>query len=122
MWYAAHIITAFRYREPHRKRRQRRFYVWENIVLIRARSPEEAWKKAEEYAREEASHDDKTLRMNGVPVTMDFAGIHKVVEVVDPKKRPAHGTEITYNEFNIASPADLKRLVAGDPVYVEYQE
>ena len=43
-WYAAHIVLYFRLK----KRRQKRFVVWENIVLINAKSEEEAIAKAEE--------------------------------------------------------------------------
>jgi hypothetical protein len=35
-WYAAHIVLYFRLK----KRRQKRFVVWENIVLINAKSEE----------------------------------------------------------------------------------
>jgi hypothetical protein len=54
MWYGAHIVMVFRYRN----RRQRKFTVWENVVLIRAKSDREAWERAEEYGRADAEHDD----------------------------------------------------------------
>lgn len=122
MWYAAHIITVFRYRDTQRARRQRKFHVWENIVLIEAASSEEAWRKAKEYGRKDAAHDDKTWRMNGVPAKLDYVGVRKLIDVVDPDTRPGHGTEVTYNKFNLSTRADLERLVNGDPVQVEYQE
>lgn len=117
MWYAAHIITVFRYRN----RRQRKFHVWENIVLIEAATSEEAWRKAEEYGRADADHDSG-WKINGIPATLDYVGVRKLIDVVDPERRPEHGTEITYNKFNVSSRADLDKLVKGDPVPVEYVE
>src|SRR4051794_32401696 len=67
MWYAAHIITVFRYR----KRRQRKFHVWENIVLIEAASSDEAWEKAKSLGREDAAHDDPSLTIGGIPARLE---------------------------------------------------
>jgi hypothetical protein len=120
MWYAAHLITVFRYRN----RRQRKFHVWENIALIEAASVDEAWEKAESLGREDTGHDDPSTTIDGIPARLEFAGVRKVIECsVDGQgERPGHGTEIAYNKFNVASRADLERLVKGDPVPVEYQE
>ena len=117
MWFAAHIITVFRYR----KRRQRKFRVWENIVLVQAATPEEGWKKARELG-EESVRDGSDWTVNGLPATLDYVGVRKLINVDDPEKRPKHGTEITYNKFDLSSRADLEKLVAGDPVSIEYEE
>ena len=111
-WYAAHLIEYFKYRQ----RRQRSFLVWENIVLIRARSAEEAYAKAQQMGREEEalSDKDKSLRLNGHPAKLVFAGVRKVVLCVDPDRRPGDGTEVSYTEMELRSEEALRKLVAGE--------
>src|SRR5436305_8483556 len=74
-WYAAHAILYFR---THQK--QREFEVWENIYLVRARSPEEARRGAAHFARVASGNDGGDLRVNGKPATLILGGIRKVVE------------------------------------------
>ncbi len=114
-WYAAHLIQYFKYRQ----RRQRSFLVWENIVLIRARSAEEAYAKAEQIGREEEAHDDESLRMDGHPAQLLFAGVRKVVLCVDPDRRPSDGTEVSYTEMELPSEEAVRKLVDGEPVVVK---
>src|SRR5262249_12574281 len=112
-WYAAHLIQYFKYREG----KQRSIMVWENIVLIRAASADEAYRKAEKIGREDTI-DDKTLRVGKHPAKMVFAGVRKIVECVDPKKRPGGGTEVSYNEMVLRSEEAIRKLAAGEDVPV----
>jgi hypothetical protein len=114
-WYAAHLIMYFK--RTHRP--QKRFLVWENIVLIHTSTPDEAYEKAERRGREEeaASHDGTTI--GGRPSRMIFAGVRKITTCEDDNTRPADGTELTYNEFDVRSEAAIKKLVNGDNVAVE---
>jgi Domain of unknown function (DUF4288) len=47
-WYIAHVVMAFCLTEGA----QRRFPIWENMYLIKARSSEDAWTKSERVGRE----------------------------------------------------------------------
>lgn len=114
-WYAAHVIVYFK----RKKEPQKRFLVWENIVLIRARTPDEAWEKAEKFGRQEESFDDGTTRIGGHPCHVVFAGVRKVTECLESKNRPTDGTELTYNELVMRSEAAVKRFVAGRTVVAE---
>ncbi len=113
-WYAAHIILYFKLRN----RKQRRFRVWENIVLIRAHDSEEAFAKAEERGREEAV-DDESLTWGGYPARVIFAGVRKLTLCEDRAARPSDGTEITYIEMDLQSEAAIRKLVEAEPVAVE---
>jgi Domain of unknown function (DUF4288) len=113
-WYAAHVILYFKLRN----RKQRRFRVWENIVLIRARDSEEAYAKAEARGREDA-FDDPTLTWGGHPAQVIFAGVRKITLCVDPDLRPNHGTEVTYIEMDLGSEEAIRKLVEMEPVSVE---
>ena len=119
-WYAAHLIQYFKYR----RRRQRSFLVWENIVLIRARNAEEAHDKAEQISREEEAilDKDKSLRLKGHPAKLLFAGVRKVVECVDPDRRPGDGTEVSYTEMVLPSEKAVHQLVAGKSVAVRIDD
>ena len=112
-WYAAHIVLYFR----HKKRRQKRFVVWENIVLINAKSEEEAFAKAEERGRQDAGADD-SLRLNDEPAELIFAGVRKLVLCPDEDRRPKDGTEVSYIEMEVQSEEAIHKLVAGEPVSV----
>jgi hypothetical protein len=114
-WYAAHLIMYFK-----RKRgRQKRFLVWENIVLVKAKSFEDAYEKAERIGRDdEAANDDHTT-IGGHPSRMIFAGVRKATLCVDPEDRPSDGTEVSYNTLGVHSEAAIKKLADGDAVMVE---
>lgn len=116
MWYAAHVIMAFRYREGS----QQTFPVYENVFLIEADSSRAAHDRAVEIGRAEASYDDPSLTYNEVAVRKTFEGVRKVVQC-DPPDRIASGSEVTYSEISVTSEEDLRRLVAGEQVTVEYE-
>lgn len=114
-WYAAHLIMYFK-----RKRgRQKRFLVWENIVLIRAKSSDEAYEKAERIGRDDEAMSNGHTTIGGHPSRMIFAGVRKVTLCVDPDDRPTDGTEVSYNTLGVQSEAAIKKLVDGDSVMVE---
>ncbi|MBI3408607.1 MAG: DUF4288 domain-containing protein [Planctomycetes bacterium] len=111
-WYAAHIVMMVQLKG----KRQSRFPVWENIVLINAASEEKAFAKAEERGRWEEGDDDGTFLWGGQPATWVFAGVRKITMCVDSDKRPGDGTEVTFNEFELISKEAVRRFVNGDPV------
>lgn len=46
-WYSAHIVMFVELKTES----QQRYPVWENVVLVKARTEEEAFKKAERYGK-----------------------------------------------------------------------
>ena len=80
-WYAAHLILHVQLKKQH----QDHFPVWENIVLIKADSEEEAFAKAEQRGHEDEGNSNGTFRWNGQPAAWAFAGIRKLVCV--PRSR-----------------------------------
>ncbi len=114
-WYAAHLIMYFK----RRKGRQKRFLVWENIVLVQAESGDDAYEKAERIGREDESYDDESTTIGGHPSRQIFAGVRKVTLCHNEHDRPTDGTEVTYNELAAPTEAAIKKLVAGKPVLVQ---
>ena len=113
-WYAAHIILFFRLK----KGTQKCFPIWENIVLIRAESEQEAFAKAEELGRQDAGDDEGSLRIDDKPAELVFAGIRKLVLCRDHDRRPTDGIEVSYTEMATRSEEAIHKLVAGEPVSV----
>lgn len=118
--YAAHLIMAIKYRDPP----QDRIPLYENVVLIDARSDDEAWDRAEVIGREDAAQDDASFRWDGRPARLEFVGVRKVISC-QPRglsERIESGAELTYSQMSVRSEADLQKLVDGEPVEVVYEE
>jgi hypothetical protein len=116
-WYAAHLVLYVKLKQ----RRQTRFPAWENIVLIRARSEDEAFAKAEARDRQDALPDD-SFTWNGEQAEWVFAGVRKLTLCDDPEQRPGDGTEVSYLELELESKEALKRFVEGEPVSVRIED
>jgi hypothetical protein len=118
-WYAAHRL--FYVKLKHR--RQRRFHVYENIVLISARTQEDAFAKAEKRGWDDAfMQPDDSFRWDGEPAEFVFAGVRKLTACMDEERRPGDGTEVTYIELDVGSKADLEKLIACQPVAVRIED
>ncbi len=119
-WFGVSVIVSIRLKRG----KQAKIPVFENIILVEAKTPKEAAKKAAKKAKAEAKIDDG-LTLNDKPAYYSFDGIRKVVNVSNPvhldldKHRPVSGTEISYSEF-VVSPADIKKLVAGKELKILY--
>jgi hypothetical protein len=114
-WYAAHLVIFVQLKDQA----PGRCTAWENIVLIKAESEDEAFEKAERRGKEEAGDDDGTFRWNGKPARWVFAGVRKLTSCEDPDRRPGDGTEVSYVEMRLESEQSVYKLVQGDPVKVQ---
>jgi hypothetical protein len=93
--------------------------VWENIVLIKAGSEEEAFEKATKRGKEDEGDDDGTFCWGGKPAQWLFAGVRKMTLCEDPEKRPGDGTEVSYIQMEIQSDQDVWKLLEGKGVAVK---
>ncbi len=118
IWFAAHVIMAVKLKSG----RQKRFPVWENVVLIEAGSEDEAFRKAEEIGRQGEGDDDGTFRWGGKPASWVFAGVRKLTECALAGQRPEDGSEITYNELELDSQESVESFAAGNAVPVRYND
>jgi Domain of unknown function (DUF4288) len=113
-WYAAHVVMMVKFKAQP----QDRFPGWENIILLRADTGDQAFEKAERRAREDEGDDEGTFRWGGKPAEWVFAGVRKVVACVDEDQRPGDGTEVSYTDLEFSSREDLERFVKGEDVNV----
>ena len=121
-WFAASIIIGMKRRDG-----KGAILVHENVILIEAKSAEEAHHIA---VAEGEMHQglDGGLTIGGHPADNVFAGVRKVLTVDtsavgtkmdDP---PKSGTEVTYSEFEVPDDETLQRLGRGESVDVRYVE
>ena len=117
-WYAAHILMYVK----RKKAAAGPISVWENIVLIKADSEEEAFAKAERRGKQDAGDDDGTFRWAGQRAEWVFAGVRKLTLCEDSEKRPGDGAELTYTEMEVRNMQGIADLLAGDPCLVEVKD
>src|SRR5262249_18541854 len=109
-WYAAHLVLYVKLKEQ----RQDRFPVWENIVLIRAGSEEEAFAKAEQRGREEEGDDEGTFRWGGQPAQWVLAGARRPAACGGADTRRGGGRETPYVEMEAPWRGAIEKLFDGD--------
>lgn len=117
-WFAAHIIMFVQLK----KKKQRRFPVWENIVLVQANSEVQAFQKAERKGRLEEGDDDGSFTWGGEAATWVFAGVRKLTMCEDFETRPGDGTEVTYVEFELESLGAVRKLARSQAVTFRSKE
>jgi hypothetical protein len=126
-WYAVSAVLYFKLREVPE---QEEFFVWENVYLVNAASFDEARGRGEAIGRAAGNEKDDSLRWNGRPADLTFAGIRKVIScapnVETTESLPAEtiheGVEATYSCFTVHGKAALDELVSGAPVTLVYEE
>jgi hypothetical protein len=101
---------------------QKRYPLWENIVLFQAESEDEAFAKAECRGREEEGDDDGSFRWDNKPAEWVFGGVRKLVLCEEEGKRPKDGTEISYSEIEAESKEALGKFINGEPVAVKFRD
>lgn len=116
-WYAAHLVLYVRLKHGQ----QACFPVWENVVLVKAASEDEAFAKAEARGQEDAT-EDPSFRWDGRPAEWIFAGVRKLTLCQDPEHRPGDGTEVTYLEMELPSEAAVRKLASGNHLSVRLMD
>ena len=86
-WFAAHVILWVKYTEH----KQKTFPLWENVILIRAQSAQEAFAKAEAHGHRMAGKGKPTFSWSGKPAMWVFGGVRKVTACDDAEERPDDG-------------------------------
>jgi ABC-type uncharacterized transport system ATPase subunit len=90
-WYIAHEILCA---EPDNPEIVEPLTVWENLILIQANSPEEAYEKAMEHGR----NSENEIRINGKEGRFTFCGLKELMLVYDDLE---HGAELEWHEMEL---------------------
>lgn len=110
-WFMVHVIVTIRFDDGI----QNSFPGWENVYLIQAVDSEAAARKAEQIARQEPER----ITCNDRPARLQVEGVRKIMDVLPPGL--VDGNELTSNEIEVATAADLIALVKGNAVQVKYE-
>ena len=121
-WFIAHAILSLEHLEEPRDH----CLVWENLLLVEAPDAQVAWALAEARAIEDATPEDMLFlpdgrpcnRLGGRPAKWRYAGVRKVVQVSHETEQGLlrSGDEVSYNEFEVSSPAEADSLARGEAV------
>jgi hypothetical protein len=93
--------------------------MWENIILLKASSEEQAFAKAETRGRADVQHPDPTFTWGKRPAMWVFGGVRKIMKC---DERPGDGTELSYLQLEVSSKVQMRKLLKGRPVPVLYED
>lgn len=109
-WYAAHIIMNVEFKDG----KQNILPIWENIILIEAKTEKLAYEIAVTRGKETEGDSSGTFRWEDRPANWVFKGIRKIISCENETEQPQSGTEISYLEYNVSNLIDLEKLMLGD--------
>lgn len=90
-WYVSHEILTL---APDHSPADAKLDVWENLILIRAQSPEEAYLKAMEHGRA----NESAITVGGEKGSVRFRGLRDLVLIYDELE---DGAEIEWHEMDL---------------------
>jgi len=99
-WYLSHEVL---YAETGREAPTERLTVWENLILIRANSPDQAYKKAMKHGK---MSEDK-VRINGKTGKLRFLGLRDLVLIYEQLE---DGAELEWHEMQLTK-VKMKKLL-----------
>jgi hypothetical protein len=118
MWFAAHAIMYFKFKDGN----QDSYPVQENVFLVEAPSAEEGAVKAAQYGKADERDSRGSLTWGDRPATLTYAGIRKLIQVgCTNDDKPTDGVEVTYSELEVKDARAFAKLMEGKPVLVRYQ-
>jgi hypothetical protein len=120
-WFAVHVVMLVKFKRAV----QRTFPLWENIILVRARTADEAEQIALRDAKLSEGDASGTFTWNGKAATWVCIGARRTVEIRNSASNNARLTEVnevTYLSFELESRKELKSLMSGKRARVQLVE
>ncbi|WP_298760594.1 DUF4288 domain-containing protein [uncultured Psychroserpens sp.] len=105
-WYIAEIIEKCEPVERNEKQDLRRVTTWGNFHLIKAKSPKEAFEKAEKLGKES---EYKFTNVDKPEMEWTFIGIGELIPIYD--EFIEDGTELMWTDYGFISDRRTKRMV-----------
>jgi hypothetical protein len=102
-WYISHELLSFGTKKSKNGRNDEKLVVWENLVLINAKSPEDAYRKAIKHG----SLNEENVKINGKEGYCSFNGLRDLVLIYDDLE---DGSELEWHDLRL-NPSELRRLV-----------
>ena len=102
-WYIAHELLYFHTDKARSRAKAPKLVVWENLVLIKAKNPDEAYRKALKHG----CLSEEQVRINGESGRCRFRGLKDLVLIYDDLE---DGTELEWHDLRLNA-AELSRMV-----------
>jgi uncharacterized protein DUF4288 len=102
MWYIAHELLYFVRKSGKNRARNQKIVAWENLVLISARSAEQAYKKAMKHGH----LSEENVRINGDEGYCKLKGLRDLVLIYNDLE---DGAELEWHDMRL-SPVELNRM------------
>ena len=115
-WYIAHVITRIEFIEGE----QEPVPVWEDCILVRASTHDEARARAEAHGKANAAVKDLSMTWEGRRARMHYVGVRKIIKI--DEETLGDGIEVTYSQYLVPSLGQLRSLAAGGAVSLRYEE
>lgn len=106
-WYVAHILLRFEFYDEVKENLNRRCKIWLNEILINAKSPSEAYKKAVKFGKLEEESGEMWTETNRKGRWL-FEGLTSLVPIYEELK---DGAEISWTEYENKSVKTAKSWV-----------
>lgn len=118
MWFAAHVIMRYHFLDTNTGSLEG----YENVIIVNADNPTEAFDRARSIAKEDEIRGDGHY-LDDRPVALLVAGVRKVVECrLTPGDRTfSEGSEITYNDIQADTVSEFDAFVQGEPVRIRVE-
>lgn len=106
-WYAATYLLRFEFEDEDKRNLNRRCRAWKNMILVRGKTPEDAFTKAQQIARSE-SEDSGWRDARGIPGKLIFEGFTSFLPVYDELE---DGCEIAWWDYPNRSVRTIRAMV-----------
>ncbi len=107
-WYVAHILLRFEFYDEVKENLNRRCRIWLNEILINAKNPSEAYKKATKFGKLEEESGEMWTEQTDRKGRWLFEGLTSLVPIYEELK---DGTEIFWTEYENKSVKTAKSWV-----------
>lgn len=104
-WYLASILLRIEVGKKDQSRENRRCDAWENKILVKAKNPDEAYRKALKIGK---SEEQEYLNTEGDSVKFTFEGLTSLLPIYEELE---DGSELEWSEFENRSVKKIKSWV-----------
>ena len=105
-WYVATYIERFEFEGEDKKNPRRRCRAWESMILVKASTPEQAYRRALRHVA--GSEDPSWTNGRGERGRLIFEGLTELVPVYDPLE---DGSEICWTDHQNFSVQRIKGMI-----------
>jgi len=108
-WWVATLIERFEFDGENTSNPRRRCRAWSNVVVLKARDREHAYRKAMRYGESDTRDNDWVAALSGRKGKLVFEGLASLLPVYD--EFDEDGSEIFFNDYESITVSRVRRWV-----------